>query len=211
MTKDDCDTLEALYPGRFRFHSDRDSFDYVYSIEDLAQLKGRKFQKKRNHLNRFLQEHTDWQVLPLDEATQAKAYCMLQQWYAHRAELDPTMDFHLEKLALDRAFAFRTQLDMEGIVVMEKGEILAFAMGSRLSPDTFDIHFEKAREDIQGSYNIINREFARYLQAKYPEVKWLNREDDVGLEGLRSAKLSYNPDRLLEKYWARLWEDEDEI
>ena len=211
MTKADCDTLEALYPGRFRFHSDRDSFDYVYSTEDLAQLKGRKFQKKRNHLNRFLQEHTDWQVLPLDEATQAKAYCMLQQWYAHRAELDPTMDFHLEKLALDRAFAFRTQLDMEGIVVMEKGEILAFAMGSRLSPDTFDIHFEKAREDIQGSYNIINREFARYLQAKYPEVKWLNREDDVGLEGLRSAKLSYNPDRLLEKYWARLWEDEDEI
>jgi len=211
MTKSDCDTLERLYPGRFRFHADRDSFDYVYSIEDLAQLKGRKFQKKRTHVNRFLEEHPDWQVLPLDETTRVKAYCMLQQWYAHRAELDPTMDFHLEKLALERAFAFQKQLDMEGIVVVEKGEVLAFAMGSQLGPETFDIHFEKAREDIRGSYNIINREFARYLQAKYPEVKWLNREDDMGLEGLRTAKLSYNPDHLLEKYWARLWEDEDEI
>ena len=211
MTKADCDTLEALYPGRFQIHPDRDSFDYIYAIEDLAELKGRKFQKKRNHLNRFLEEHPNWQVLPLNEQTRAAAYCMLQSWYANRAHLDPMMDFHLEKLALDRAFAFQQQLDMEGIVLMENGVPLAFAMGSRLNHDTFDIHFEKAREDIQGCYNIINREFARYLRDKYPEIKWLNREDDMGLEGLRSAKLSYNPDRLLEKYWARLWEDEDEI
>ena len=211
MTKDDCDLLEQLYPGRFRFHIDRDSFDYIYSIDDLADLKGRKFQKKRNHLNRFLEEHPDFQVLPLDEDTRVAAFCMLQQWYAHRQELDPTMDFHLEKLALERAFAFQIPLEMEGIVIMENQRVLAFAMGSRLSPDTFDIHFEKGLEDVQGAYNIINREFARYLREKYPEVKWLTREDDLGLEGLRAAKLSYNPDRLLEKYWARLWEAEDEI
>ena len=211
LTQDDCHQLEELYPGKFRFHTDRDSFDYVYAIEDLAELKGRKFQKKRNHLNRFLEEHPDFQVLPLNESTRAAAYCMLQQWYAHRQELDPNMDFHLEKHALDRAFAFQTQLEMEGIVILEQDRVLAFAMGSRLNSDTFDIHFEKAREDIQGTYNLINREFARYLRDKYPEVKWLNREDDLGLEGLRAAKLSYNPARLLEKYWARLWEDEDEI
>ena len=211
MTKSDCDALESLYPGRFQIHPDRDSFDYIYSIEELAELKGRKFQKKRTHLNRFMEKHPNWQVLPLDERTRAAAYCMLQSWYANRAQLNPMMDFHLEKLALDRAFAFQQQLDMEGIVLVENGAILAFAMGSRLNEDTFDIHFEKGREDIQGSYNLINREFARYLRDKYPEVKWLNREDDMGLEGLRTAKLSYNPDRLLEKYWARLWEDEDEI
>ena len=211
LTKEDCCSLETLYPGRFQIHPDRDSFDYIYSIEDLAELKGRKFQKKRNHLNRFLEEHPDWQVLPLNERTRAAAYCMLQSWYTNRAQMDPMMDFHLEKLALDRAFAFQKQLDMEGIVLVENGTVLAFAMGSRLNRDTFDIHFEKAREDIQGCYPIINREFARYLRDKYPEVKWLNREDDMGLEGLRTAKLSYNPDRLLEKYWARLWEDEDEI
>ena len=211
MTKEDCDLLESLYPGKFRFHMDRDSFDYVYAIDDLADLKGRKFQKKRNHLNRFLEEHLNFQVLPLDESTRAGAYCMLRSWYANRENLDPTMDFHLEKLALNRAFAFQKQLELDGIVIVENGQVLAFAIGSRLNADTFDIHFEKAREDIQGTYNLINREFARYLREKYPELKWLNREDDLGLEGLRSAKLSYNPAFLLEKYWARLWEDEDEI
>ena len=210
MTEEDCTVLESCYPGMFRFHSDRDSFDYVYSIEDLAELKGRKFQKKRNHLNRFLMEHPNCQLFDLDESTRAAAYCMLQSWYAQRAQTDPTMDFHLEKLALDRAFAFQKQLELEGVVLMEGGELLAFAMGSFLSGDTFDIHFEKAREDIPGAYNAINREFARYLRDKYPQLKWLNREDDLGLEGLRKAKLSYNPDHMIEKYWARLWEDEDE-
>ena len=83
-------------------------------------------------------------------------------------------------------------------------------MGSFLNEDTFDIHFEKAREDIPGAYNAINREFARYLRQKYPQLKWLNREEDMGLEGLRKAKLGYNPDHMVDKYWARLWEDEDE-
>ena len=210
MSEEDCTLLETLYPGQFRFHSDRDSYDYVYSVEDLSELKGRKFQKKRNHLNRFLQEHPNCQTMELDEHTRAAAFCMLQSWYAQRQIIDPTMDFHLEKLALDRAFAFQKQLGLEGVVLVENDEILAFAMGSPLREDTFDIHFEKAREDVPGAYNAINREFARYLRSKYPQLKWLNREDDLGLEGLRKAKLSYNPDHLVEKYWARRWEDEDE-
>lgn len=210
MTKSDCDLLEQLYPGRFSFHEDRDSFDYVYAIEDLAELKGRKFQKKRNFANRFDQAHPNFQILPLDETTRAAAFCMLQAWYAHREETVPHSDFVLEKLAVERAFAFQKQLDLEGVVLVDEGEIIAFAMGSFLTHDTFDIHFEKAREDIPGAYNAINRGFARHLREKYPQLKWLNREDDMGLEGLRKAKLSYNPDHMIEKYWARLWEEEDE-
>ena len=210
MTEADCTLLESLYPGRFRFHSDRDNFDYIYAIEDLAELKGRKFQKKRNHLNRFLQEHPDCQTLELDSHTRAAAYCMAQNWYAQRMESDPTMDFHLEKLALDRAFAFQKQLGLEGVVLVNHDAVLAFAMGSRLNEDTFDIHFEKAREDVPGAYNAVNRAFAAHLRAKYPQLKWLDREEDMGLEGLRKSKLSYNPDHMIEKYWARLWEDEDE-
>ena len=80
-------------------------------------------------------------------------------------------------------------------------------MGSRMSPNTFDIHFEKAREEAEGAYPAINCEFARYLRLKYPEVTYLNREDDIGLEGLRKAKLSYYPDHLVEKYHACLTED----
>ena len=211
MTTEDCALLEQLYPGRFRIYPDRDSYDYIYSIDDLADLKGRKFQKKRPHLHRFEENHPNCQVLPLDENTRAAAYCMLQSWYENREAMDPTMDFHLEKLALERAFAFQTQLEMDGIVLMENNQVLAFAIGSFLRKDTFDIHFEKAREDIQGCYAAINRAFARYLREKYPDLRWLDREDDLGLEGLRRAKLSYNPAKLLEKYWARLWEDEDEI
>lgn len=210
MSKEDCETLEQLYPGKFRFHADRDSFDYVYAIDDLADLKGRKFQKKRNFVNRFDEVHPDCQTLPLDETTRAAAYCMLQQWYKNREEQDPLSDFQLEKVAIERAFAFQQQLGLEGVVLVDDGRILAFAMGSFLNSNTFDIHFEKAVEDVPGAYNAINRNFARHLREKYPSLQWLNREDDLGLEGLRKAKLSYNPDHMVEKYWARLWEEEDE-
>lgn len=210
MTEEDCATLESLYPGRFRFHTDRDNCDYLYSIDDLADLKGRKFQKKRNHLNKFRKEHPNCTALHLDERSRVAAFNMLRQWYAHRAEVDPELDFHLEKIALERAFAFQQQLELEGMVLVEGGTVIAFAMGSRLNADTFDIHFEKAREDIDGAYAAINQAFASRLRETYPELKWLNREDDLGLEGLRKAKLSYNPARLIQKHWARLWEEEDD-
>ena len=210
LTKEECDQVEELYPGAFRFYSDRDGFDYVYSVQDLADLKGRKYQKKRNHINRFEEAHPDAKILPLDETTRVEAYYMLRKWYADRKAADPHGDFHLEELAMNRAFTFQKQLGLEGLVLVENGELLAFTMGSRLNATTFDVHFEKAREDADGAYPYINRAFARYIREKYPEVLWLDREDDMGLEGLRKAKLSYNPDHMIEKYWARLWEDEDD-
>ena len=94
-----------------------------------------------------------------------------------------------------------------GYFLLVGGAILAMTMGSRLSEITFDIHFEKAREDVPGAYNAVNCHFARYLRLKYPEVKYLNREDDMGLEGLRTAKLSYRPHHMVEKYWAYVRED----
>ena len=80
-------------------------------------------------------------------------------------------------------------------------------IGSRLSPDTYDIHFEKACAEADTAYTVINCEFARYLREKYPNVRFLNREDDLGIEGLRKAKLSYYPHHLVEKCWACLLED----
>ena len=116
----------------------------------------------------------------------------------------------MEKIALERALADPQAYGMEGLVLMDGDRILAFTMGSFLSPDTMDIHFEKAAEDADGAYPTINREFARYLREKYPQLQYLDREDDMGLEGLRKAKLSYAPHHMVEKYWARLWEDKDE-
>ena len=183
----------------------------MYAIDDLADLKGRKLQKKRNHLNRFEQAHPEAKIVPLDESNRVAAFHLAEQWYENRTAADPDRDYHLEHLALHRAFAFYAQLEMDGVVLMEGERILAFAMGSRLNRDTFDIHFEKALDTTEGAYAAINRGFARYLREKYPDVKWLNREDDLGIEGLRKAKLSYYPDHMVEKCWAELREDEDEI
>ena len=113
----------------------------------------------------------------------------------------------LENIAMSRAFRHYVGLHMEGAALLDGGEVIAVTMGSRMGKDTFDIHFEKAREDVEGAYAAVNCEFVRYLRLKYPEVRYLNREDDVGLEGLRKAKLSYNPDHMIPKYWAYLAED----
>ena len=207
LTEADCRQVEQLYPGAFQIYCDRDSYDYLYAIDDLADLKGRKFQKKRNHLNRFEQEHPDAKILPLDAQTLEDAHLLAQKWYEERTAIDPDGDYHLEKIALERAFAHYEELGMEGAVLMEQGQIMAFAMGSRLDRDTFDIHFEKALGASDGTYAAINRGFARHLREKYPELRWLNREDDMGIEGLRKAKLSYNPDHMVEKCWARKAED----
>ena len=210
MTQADCQLLEQLYPGKFRIYHDRDGYDYVYHIDDLADLKGRKFQRKRNHVNRFYDAHPNCRLEPITPANLEAVQDMASSWYLHRQQKDPDGDFHLEQLALMRALADPFKLGLEGLALLEGDKVLAFSLASQLSADTFDIHFEKARDDVDGAYTAINQAFAKYLRDKYPQTRYLNREDDMGLEGLRKAKLSYNPAHLVEKYWARLWEDEDE-
>lgn len=207
MTDADREELEALFPDRFTFRTDRDSFDYVYAIDDLADLKGRKFQKKRNHINKFRSQHPNFEVIPLTACNMALAQHMINDWYRIRMQEDPEGNYLLENIALARACQNYTALGMEGILLMDQGEVLAVTMGSRMAPDTFDIHFEKARENVEGAYAAVNCEFARYLRLTYPEAAFLDREDDMGLEGLRKAKLSYNPHHLVSKHWAYLTED----
>ena len=207
LTQENCRLLEQLYPGQFRFHNDRDGYDYVYDINDLADLQGRTYQKKRNHINRFLQNYPDYTVEPLTDENTVEAAELLVQWYTARELSDPLADFHMEKAAVFRALQHRAALGMEGLLLKGNGKTLAMTMGSRLSADTFDIHFEKALEEADGAYPTINREFARYLRAKYPDLLYLNREDDMGLEGLRKAKLSYSPHHMTEKHWVCLLED----
>ena len=135
---------------------------------------------------------------------------MVEQWYTQRMESDPNNDFQLEQKALNRAFEHWSELGLEGAVLMEDGNILAMSAGSLLRPDTFDVHFEKALEDVDGAYAAINQAFSAHLHEKYPALRWLNREDDLGLPGLRKAKLSYYPDHLVVKFWAALLEEDDE-
>lgn len=207
LTDGDKEELESWFPGKFHLRTIRNSFDYVYDIHDLADLKGRKFQKKRNHFNRFKAEHPNYQAVPIHSCNMVLAQQMVDRWYRKRMTEDPEGDYLLENIAMARAFQNYGWLGLEGIMLIDDGNVLAVTMGSRMAPNMFDIHFEKALEDVDGAYPAVNCEFARYLRLKYPEVEFLNREEDMGLEGLRKAKLSYNPHHQIQKHWAYLVED----
>ena len=204
LTHGDCDLLEQLYPGQFRFHHDRNSFDYTYNIEDLATLKGKKFQKKRNHLNKFKLLHPDYRLEPITDENTPAVRELLDRWYASRLEADPSADFYMEQIAISKALLHREELDMEGLVLMDGDEILAMTLGSHLANNTFDVQFEKAIDE--SAYVAMCSGFAAHLMQKYPDMRYLNREDDLGIEGLRKSKLAYNPAELIEKHWACLKE-----
>ena len=207
MTEADRQELEDLFPDRFSIRPARDSFDYVYTVDALADLKGKKLQKKRNHVNRFRTEHPDYRVEPICCKNVSRIQHMVNDWYVSRKLSDPEGDYFLESLAMAKAFRHYDALNMEGIALLEGDRVLAVTMGSRMAPMMMDVHFEKAVEDVPGAYNTVNAEFARHIRLKFPEVRFLNREDDMGLEGLRTAKLSYLPDHMIEKYQACLMED----
>ena len=201
-------TLETLYPDQFRFHTDEGSYDYVYAIDDLAELKGKKYHGKRNHLNRFCESYPNYTVQPVGENNIGKVKDFAERWYKARLAENPDADFHMEQVALGKALRDYRELELEGLVLLDGEDVLAFTLASRLSEDTFDVHFEKARSDVQGAYPAINYEFARYIREKYPDIRYLDREEDMGIEGLRKAKQSYHPHHLVKKYWASLVEKE---
>ena len=207
MTEADRQELESFFPNQFVIRSARDNFDYVYTLDALADLKGKKLQKKRNHFNRFRTEHPDYRVEPICCGNIARIQHMVNDWYVSRKLSDPEGDYFLESVALAKAFRHYDALGMEGLALLEGDRVLAVTMGSPMSKDMMDVHFEKAVEDVHGAYNAINCEYARHIRLKFPHIRFLNREDDIGLEGLRNAKLSYMPDHMIEKYHACLMED----
>ena len=205
VTPEQAERLEQLRPGQYAFQSDRDGWDYLYALDRLAGLGGKKLHGKRNHIRRFEESHPDWQVEQITMDNLAECAEMDLEWNRRYRSLDAAgeeaeartrLD---ERHAMSRAFAHYEALGMDGLLLRTGGEVVAFTMGSPISADTFDVHFEKAYGEIQGAYPMINREFARWLQANRPGVRWLNREDDMGLEGLRKSKESYYPDRMVEK------------
>lgn len=199
--------LETVWPGAFSYQDNREAYDYLYEVERLASLSGKKLQSKRNHCNRFEQNHPNWYVEPITPDNLQECRDMSEIWFEqYDGETSEAHDFRIEKIAMDRAFDDFDGLGLEGLILKDGGEVLAFTMGSEVLPDTFDVNFEKAYASVQGSYPIINREFARRIQKTHPGVKYLNREDDMGLPGLRRAKESYHPDILLEKLIATLEE-----
>ncbi len=205
ITKEHMVQLEAEYPGRFRFEPETKYFDYLYLAEKLATYSGKSLHGKKNHCNRFEAEN-DWSFVPLTRELIPGCLDMLVEWNEeNRDRLDKSVSF--EHDALIRAFAAYETLGLDGGVLYANGKIVGFSMGEMANEDTFDVHFEKAEIAMNGAYPMVCRELTRMLLQKYPKLRYMNREDDMGLESLRQSKLSYKPEYLLEKYIARVRED----
>ena len=197
--------LEEFFPGQFTFTADRDGYDYLYEIDRLADLGGKRLHAKRNHINRFMENNPSWTYEEITPETLPACLEMDKEWYRRsmvREGLAEERDLGDEGRALRLAMEHYHELGLEGGLIRVYGEVVAFTMGDMLCADTFDVHFEKAYGELQGAYAMINREFARQVRARHPEIKYLNREDDMGVEGLRKAKGSYYPDLMVEKYFA---------
>lgn len=209
LTPRQTEELEALFPGKFDFVADRDGYDYLYDIDRLADLEGKKLHNKRNHINRFIDNNPTWVFEEITPATLPECLIMDREWYRRsmiREGAAEEQDLGNEGVALRLAMDHFCELGLEGGLIRVYGEVVAFTMGDRLSSDTFDLHFEKAYGELQGAYAVINREFAKWVRDHHPEVRYLNREDDMGVEGLRKAKESYYPDLMVEKHSA-VWKD----
>lgn len=191
LIESDVKFLEKEFPGQFDFEENRDSADYIYLVEDMAELKGKKFHSKRNHI-KFFEKNYNWTYESLTEKNLSDCIRMTEKWIEENEEkIDSGVDTELD--VIKRAFDNFTALGFVGGLIRVDGETVAWTLGERLSEDTFCTHFEKAFASYRGAYPIINREFAKNEMSSYTFV---NREEDMGLEGLRKAKLSYKPVKL---------------
>ena len=199
--------LETYFKDLFSFEDDRGNYDYLYDIDSLCTLSGRKLSKKRNHINGFLQSYGDWNVQKINSLNIQDVLEFAGQWYQKKSGCDSEIgdeSLAYEKKALLQIVPQIEKIGADGIVLYVDGKVAAFTVGMKISETVYDTVFEKADEQIKGSYNIINREFARYLKMKYESLKFINREQDLNLPGLRQAKLSYMPCKLVEKFVAKL-------
>lgn len=196
VPKEIKDSIEEAFPDNFTIEENRDEEDYIYSAESLMTLAGKKLHGKRNHINKFLLTYGDrWSYEPMTEENIKEAFsCHLSWCQAHEGS------FLSETCAFSVALKNITALELKGGILRLDGKIIAMTLGSQVNDDTFIVHFEKADGDIQGAYQMINQQFAiRNFQG----LKYVNREDDLGIEGLRKAKLSYFPEFLAENYTCR--------
>ena len=191
--------LEALFPGRFEIKEIRWAFDYVYETERLINLSGKKLSQKRNNINKFSKEYRDWDFEEITRANIDEVWEMSRKW-AEMMDTGDDQSLHEELSALEETFRHFEALNMQGGLIRANGRVIAFSIGDPLNEDVYLVQFEKAYPDIPGAYQVINQQFAEHYAAGY---KFVNREDDAGDEGLRKAKLSYDPIYLVAKYSAR--------
>lgn len=193
VTDENLSLFEELFEGQYSVSCDESDCDYIYDAEKLRTLSGKKYHQKRNHLARFYEN--DWEYAPLTE----KDFDECIEFAVNSYNLNQSYDDEssvAEQYAINTFMNYFDELELKGGVIHVDGKVQGFTIGDGINSDTFDIHIEKANSDIQGAYTAINNEFAKSATVGY---SFINREEDLGLEGLRRSKRSYYPVIMLRK------------
>lgn len=169
----------------------RNQYDYIYRGTDLATLHGRHLDAKRNHIHRFRAAHPDFEYRPLTLEFFDECRRLMEIWQEEKGGSDT---INAEKQVMETIFSNWEALGMIGGSIIVDGRMVAFTYGAAVTTDTFDVCVEKADRHVEGAFAIINQQFAEHLPEQYV---YLNREEDMGIPGLRRAKLSYHPEKLL--------------
>lgn len=190
--------LKALSPDSFYFDYDRDGSDYLYDAERLISLSGKKLHSKKNHYNAFSKNYNfTYRRITEKDIDDCKA--LFDLWYSDKDESTKLLTESRE--ATFKLLDNLQELDVVGGLIEVDSKIIACSVGERISKDTALIHVEFANTDYRGAYAAINREFAKN---EWADCKYINREEDMGDEGLRKAKESYQPIGLIDVYKATL-------
>ncbi|MGI6298972.1 MAG: DUF2156 domain-containing protein [Saccharofermentanales bacterium] len=193
----DLPLFDSLQGYKVSFKHDECYSDYIYEAESLMTLAGKALHAKRNHVNRFFRNCPDFSYDSITKADEEGCLELVNQWCTEKG-IDKLDIRDSDYLPIKNLFAFMDQLQVRGGVIRLGEEIVAFAMGSA-ARDLGVIHFEKARTDIDGLYAVINK---LVVEHEFADCTEINREEDMGIEGLRKAKQSYVPKRMVKKYEA---------
>lgn len=189
------ENLCETFPDQFKYIHSEAAVDYIYTREKLATLKGKKLQAKRNHIHKFDRLYPHYLYEPLDPHSIDEYLAFTDRWLANQTE-DPAQSLSEEKTMIHRILRAMDCLELIGGVLRVEGTIVALTVASKLTEQIVDVHIEKANTDYEGAYAKINNEFAQSLPTS---VQLINREEDLGIPGLRKAKESYQPDIKLQK------------
>lgn len=194
VTQQGLEIFNKLYGDGFNAELSEGSGDYIYFTEELISLKGKKFHKKRNHLSKI--NNYNWEFLPLSERFFDECIELSTLSYIDKKGYDSRSSI-VEQFAIHTYFTYFRELELKGGVITIDGKVKAFTIGEPLNSNTFCVHIEKADASVDGLYPAINNEFLKYAASGF---KYVNREEDLGIEGLRKAKRSYHPVLVLDKY-----------
>lgn len=198
VSEEQLPVLYGFFGDRLVVKEQRDYFDYVYLRENLAELKGRKYHSKKNHVNSFVKKNNYvYEELSCDNLGECLEF---SRWW-HRVT-ESTQRLEAERQVIDRAFSRFEKLGLSGALLRVNGKIVAYALGEPMADgETYCVHYEKASPDHPTAYAAINKLFAEKSLGAF---KYINREDDAGIEGLRKAKTSYHPELFVKKYYAKV-------